>query len=70
MNEVERKDNIKESDSQNITILEEPKDEMPKEPVEAYRAGALLKSKKPEGYSSVIKPPLNNAVAAVNVSVA
>ena len=27
-------------------------------------------SKKPDGYSSVIKPPLDNAVAAVNVSVA
>ena len=32
--------------------------------------GVLLVSKKPDGYSSVIKPPLNNAVAAVNVSVA
>ena len=27
-------------------------------------------SKKPDGYSSVIKPPLDNAVAAVNASVA
>ena len=32
--------------------------------------GVVLVSKKPEGYSSVIKPPLSNAVAAVNVSVA
>ena len=32
--------------------------------------GFVLVSKKPDGYSSVIKPPLNSAVAAVNVSVA
>ncbi len=32
--------------------------------------GVVLVSKKPEGYSSVIKPPLSNAVAAVNVRVA
>ena len=32
--------------------------------------GVLPVSKKPDGYSSVIKPPLNSAVAAVNVSVA
>jgi hypothetical protein len=30
----------------------------------------VLVSKKPAGYSSVIVPPLNNAVAAVNVTVA
>ena len=39
-------------------------------PSKTETAGVVLVSKKPDGYSSVIKPPLNNAVAAVNVSVA
>jgi hypothetical protein len=39
-------------------------------PAATTTPGVVLVSKKPDGYSSVIKPPLDSAVAAVNVSVA
>ena len=39
-------------------------------PAATTTPGVVLVSKKPDGYSSVIKPPLDNAVAALNASVA
>jgi hypothetical protein len=70
MKVVERKDNTNERDSEKNKSLEMLKEEIPNDPKAESKNGTLLVSKKPDGYSSVIKPPLDNAVAAVNVSVA